>query len=492
MLLRIGVNIGEVVVDGDDIYGDGVNVAARLQAIAPAGGICLSGKVHDEIEGKVDASFKDVGAQEVKNIARPVQVWCWAGLYGGTVVGRATSAGSPRKLSVAVLPFDNMSDDPAQEYFADGIAEDIITELSKCDWLDVTARNSTFAYKGKAVDISSISRDLGVRYVLEGSVRRAGGRVRITAQLIHAESGNHVWAERYDRSLGDIFAVQDEITDAVVTLVDSELRNAETSWVRRKAPENLDAWENYHRGIAHLYNLTQREIFACRPFFAKAIAQAPDFAPPYAGMAECHYMEVVLTHADDPAAVLQRAFEYGQRAVALDHNNAYAHYALGRVRAARGEYELAVAELETALSLNKNYAMAYAGLAANFIWAGRASEAIGLLERAEEISPRDVITGGNYVMRATAYNRMGDHAKAERFARLAVAKWQDAVWPHVNLAESLLLLDRKADAIAALDEAYKVQPRLSLAMIRRSLPAFHSPYIEAAIENMRTLGVPEA
>src|SRR5471032_1681565 len=247
--LRVGLNLGDVIVEeGGDVYGEGVNVAARLEALCDPGGILISGKIHDEVEGKIDASFEDRGAQQVKNISRTVQ------MYAVRPAGAAEMAMSlplPDKPSIAVLPFQNMSGDPDQEYFADGMVEDIITALSRFKSLFVIARNSSFAYKGKTVDIKQVGRELGVRYVLEGSVRKAGNRVRITAQLIDAISGAPVWAERYDRDLTDIFAVQDEITASVAGVIEPALAEAEQQRVLRKLPERLDAWEAYQRGLWH-------------------------------------------------------------------------------------------------------------------------------------------------------------------------------------------------------------------------------------------------
>ena len=237
MLVRIGINIGEVIVDGDDIYGDGVNVAARLQELAEPGGVCISGKVYEEVEGKHDERFEDAGAHEVKNIARPISVWRWAPGAAESVsaaIGSSQVLPLPDKPSIAVLPFENMSGDPEQGYFADGMAEDIITALSHFRWIFVIARNSSFTYKGRAVDVRTVGRELGARYVLEGSVRKGGNRLRINAQLIETETGNHLWAERYDGVLEDVFDLQDRITEGVAGAIEPSLRQAEVERARRK------------------------------------------------------------------------------------------------------------------------------------------------------------------------------------------------------------------------------------------------------------------
>ena len=268
MLVRIGINIGEVIVDGDDIYGDGVNVAARLQELAEPGGVTISANVQEQVEGKHDERFEDAGAHEVKGIARPIHVWRWP------AAGAAQAPlALPEKPSIAILPFDNMSSDPEQVFFAEGIAEDIITELSKFHSLFVIARNSSFSFKGQALEVKEIGRRLGVRYIVEGSVRRAGNRVRITAQLIDAVSDTHLWAERYDRDLEDIFAVQDEVTHAIVTTIEPHLADTERQRARRKPPDSLDAWASYQRGLWHLFQYTRDDI---RPIWRAGITHVYD------------------------------------------------------------------------------------------------------------------------------------------------------------------------------------------------------------------------
>src|SRR5437660_1683965 len=245
---RIGLNVGDIIIDDKDIYGDGVNIAARLEGLAAPGGICVSRVVRDQVRDKLDFSFEDMGEQQVKNIARPVRVHRVAmGFESRPIAPAISQPAISDRPSIGVLPFDNMSADPEQEYFVDGIVEDIITGLSRIKWLLVIARNSTFVYKGRAVDVKQAGRELGVRYVLEGSLRKAGNRVRITAQLIEAETGTHVWAERYDRPLGDIFELQDELTLNVVGAIEPNLRQAEIERARRKRPENLDAYDLYLR-----------------------------------------------------------------------------------------------------------------------------------------------------------------------------------------------------------------------------------------------------
>ena len=284
---RVGVNLGDIVIDGDDILGEGVNVAARLEGLAVPGGVCISDVVHQSVAGKIDIAFEDLGEQQVKNIKRPIRAY---GLHLdegniGPVSAGASAAATlalPDKPSIAVLPFDNMSGDPEQEYFADGITDDIITLLSTVPDLFVIARNSTFTYKGKAVKVQQMAEDLGVRYVLEGSVRKAGNRIRVSAQFIDAKTGNHIWADRFDRDLKDIFAVQDEITQGIVGALQSRLIVAEVDYLKRKPPQELDAWGNIVNAKFKLFAFRQTDIEAAEPFARRALEIDHNYAEGHA------------------------------------------------------------------------------------------------------------------------------------------------------------------------------------------------------------------
>ena len=289
---RMGINVGDIIKDGRDIFGDGVNVAARLEALAEPGGICVSRVVRDQVRDKLTFSFEDMGQQQVKNIARPVRDLPRGGRQSSrwlTDSCRGSMPSSPLALpdkpSVAVLPFTNMSGDPEQEFVADGIAEDVITALSRYPSLFVIARNSCFTYKGHSVDVKQVGRELGVRYVLEGSMRKAGNRIRVSAQLIEAGTGNHVWAERYDRDLADIFAVQDEITHALTIALTPAIADAELRRAIRKPPESLDAWAAYQRGLWHLSKADPEEDTIAQNFLRQAIHLDPHFAPGYSALA---------------------------------------------------------------------------------------------------------------------------------------------------------------------------------------------------------------
>ena len=351
---RMGINLGDIIKDGRDIYGDGVNVAARLEALAEPGGICVNRVVRDQVRDKLDFGFEDAGEQRVKNIARPLRVYH---VRPGQLADEEMSAAQPPlalpdKPSLAVLPFTNMSGDPEQEFVSDGIAEDVISALSHYPSLFVIARNSTFTYKGRAVDVKQVGRELGVRYVLEGGVRKAGNRIRVTAQLIEAETGNHVWANRYDRDLADIFAVQDEITHALTTALTPAIADAELRRAIRKPPESLDAWAAYQRGLWHLSKANSEDDTIAQNFFRQAIDLAPTFAPGYSALALAQlqaaavYQKLSLAEAQSSAEALAR------RAVSLDGADAEARSCLGWALQARGELDGALVEIERALAMS--------------------------------------------------------------------------------------------------------------------------------------------
>ena len=332
---RIGINVGDIISDSNDIYGDGVNVAARLEALADPGGIMVSRTVHDQVRDKLSFGFKDMGEQPVKNIARPIGVY-QVSLIENTApitvkdaeVAAKIEVSSADRPSIAVLPFANISGDPEQEYFADGISEDIITGLSKLRWFFVIARNSSFAYKGKAVDVKRVSRELGVRYVLEGSVRKGGNRVRITAQLIDASTGNHIWADRYDGDLTDVFALQDEITKKVVAAIEPKLLEAEGVRSQGRSPEDLDAWDMVMQTNSLLWRLTKTDIDAAIAMLGLATARYPDYAPAHSMLAFAllfRAISVGVAHSQDT----KEAVRLASRAAELDDNDPWAHLALG-------------------------------------------------------------------------------------------------------------------------------------------------------------------
>jgi adenylate cyclase len=394
IVLRVGINLGDIIVEDADIHGDGVNVAARLEAISEPGGICISATVRDHIGDRLDLAFDDLGEQALKNIARPVRAYrvlLATAERAPTIssVETTPTLALPDKPSIAVLPFANMSGDPEQEYFADGMVEEIITALSRIRWLFVIARNSSFTYKGQAVDVKQVGRELGVRYVLGGSIRKAGNRVRITAQLIDAISGTHLWADRYDRDLSDIFAVQDEITASVASIIEPALAEAEQQRVLRRPPERLDAWEAYQRGLWHFHRQGLEQNKIAQTFFRQAIVLDPNFAPGHYGYALALRQHFWLYSTRSSQEVLKTALEEARLAVSLDGKDAVAHAVLSGAAYTVGEWEAAIAEARTALALSPNSAYVIGTLGAALCHGGYPDEAIDQLRRAMRASPHD-------------------------------------------------------------------------------------------------------
>lgn len=367
--LRIGINLDDVMIDGDDVYGDGVNVAARLETLAPEGGICVSDMVYQNVQNKLDATFQDAGQQTLKNIARPVQVWRWELNDTPSPTGHSErQLALPDRPSLAILPFNNMSGDPDQEYFSDGITEDIITELSRFRELFVIARNSSFSYKGKSTKVQEIGRDLGVAYIVEGSVRKAGNRVRITVQLIEAESGNHIWAERYDRELKDIFDLQDEITQAIVALLPVRLQSARLEGVRQKPSENLSSYDCYLHG-RWLYDQSAGQDPKALEQLRKALEIDPDNAHAHAYIAQAHAYSIYTVNptGTDP---INAAMDSAERALAGGEGDHFIHATAGYVYILAEQHDLAERHSEKAVALNPNdifamlirgYVLAYLG-----------------------------------------------------------------------------------------------------------------------------------
>lgn len=386
IILRIGVNLGDVMIEGSDLYGDGINIAARLEAVADPAGICISAKVYEEVQNKLNFAFEDLGERQLKNIATAVRAYRvgWE-----THSDRLRSPSSPQpptlpdRASIAVLPFDNMSSDPEQAFFGHGLAEDLITDLSKVPGLLVIARNSSFAYQGRSVDVRSIARDLGVRYVIEGSVRRAATRVRINAQLIDASSGSHIWADRFDRDLAEIFVVQDEVVGKIVSALAGVLPAASPPPKRR--PTNLDAYDLFLRGRS-LAVVSLQATQEARTFFRKAIALDPEFAEPYAWLALSHHFGC--TWYGEPLEEHRTVARLAaQQAVSLDPNNADAHLVLGYLRAFVGEMTEGIAECEMGLRINPSHDIGWSMLGDLRVREGRAEEGIECAQNGFRLNP---------------------------------------------------------------------------------------------------------
>jgi TolB-like protein/class 3 adenylate cyclase/Tfp pilus assembly protein PilF len=387
IVLRIGVNLGDVLVEGGDLYGDGVNVAVRLQSLAEPGGILIAGPIYDQIRNKVHAEFDDLGTRTFKNLTHPVRVYSIGESAGGEDRSSESRRGEPLTIpsrpSIAVLPFTNMSSDPEQDYFADGLAEDLITDLSKVTGLFVIARNSSFIYKGKPVDIRSIAKDLGVRYVVEGSVRRASDRVRINAQLIDAKENAHLWADRFDRDLAEIFRLQDEVVQKIVTALSDVLAAAPAMISRRAA--NLEAYDLFVRGRALVAQLAEGNRRA-RPLLQRSIELDPGFAEAHAWLAMSHHFSWAYW-GEAKEHHLIPALTAAQRAVSLDAENAVAHAILGDVLIFDGRPDEGAAELAAALRLNPNHADAWAFLGELKAFQGSPTEGIADLRKALRLNP---------------------------------------------------------------------------------------------------------
>jgi len=489
---RLGLHQGDIIIDGDDIFGDGVNVAARLEGLAEPGGICMSGRVQEDARGKLDVAFEDAGEQQLKNIERPVRVYRVR--LGGAAASPRPALPLPGKPSIAVLPFQNMSGDPEQDYFADGIVEEIITALSRFRQLFVIARNSSFTYKGRAVDVKQVSRELGVRYVLEGGVRRAANRVRITAQLIDAATGAHLWADRFDGGLEDIFDLQDEVTTNVVGAIAPKLEQAEIDRAKRKPTENLDAYDYYLRGMASLYQFSSREaIDKALRFFYRAIELDADFASAYGTAAWCYTMIKSSSWTTDYGRETAETARLARRAVELGKDDAvalsYAGWALAYVVR---DLDAGGAFIDRALALNRNFLAAWHSSGWVRIWLGKPDEAIEHFAHAMRLSPLDPLMPEVQAGTAHAHLFAGRYDEACSWAGMALRELPDL---HVALrivAASNALGGRMEEAKDACMRLQQLSPALSVANLRDSLGPYRRPEDLARYEEgLRKAGLPE-
>jgi adenylate cyclase len=417
---RIGINLGDVIVENDDIYGDGVNVAARLESIADPGGITISGPVREQLGNRLDHTFEELGEQTLRNIEHPVRAYRVLFDKVSTAKKRAASTTATKstrshKPSVAVLPFVNMSGDPEQEYFSDGITEDIITDLSKVSGLTVVARNSSFTYKGKTVKAEQIGRELGVDFMVEGSVRKAGARVRVTGQLIHSKDATQIWADRFDRDLTDIFSIQDEITHAIVSQLKVKLLPQEAKSIEQDPTDNVEAYTYYLRGRDFLHRRSKHYCRIARQMFAKAVALDPNYARAYAGMADCDSFLYLNYRVDVPLDSLLATTE---KALSLDNTLPEAHASRGYALAAARRYPEANAEFEKAIALNPNLFEAYFGYARASFAEGQLEQAARLFERASQLRPDDY---QSVCLLIHIYRSLGRMADCKAAARHGIA-----------------------------------------------------------------------
>ena len=488
IVLRIGINLGDVMVEGRDLYGEGVIVAVRLEAMAEPGGICVSGSVHEQIANKLPLAFEDLGSCAVKNIARPIHVFRINAAVRPThaAIDSVTSA----KPAIAVLPFTNMSGDPEQQYFSDGIAEDIITELSRFHSLLVIARNSSFQYRDKAIDVKRVGRELGVQYAVEGSVRRAGAHIRITAQLVDATTGSHLWANRYDRDLEDIFAMQDEVTTAIVGIVVGQVQAAGIDRARRKRTDSFAAYDFFLRGLEHFNRAGSDDTVPAQHMFERAIEIDPNFAQGHALLAlillEVFLAEKWTSSQGNSMPALDHALQIAQRPVALDCNDAMCQFALAGAHLFRKSFDLAAHHFDLAMQLNPNDADIIAHRSLLEMFTGRPQQALQSLDLAMKLNP----TPPNW------YREIEGHAfYAQRRYEEAARAWGrgTARRPYVYrfLAACHAQMGCLDEAQTLVDQSLRLQPRFSLRVWATFEPFLHRGDLEHLLDGLRKAGLPE-
>jgi TolB-like protein/class 3 adenylate cyclase/Tfp pilus assembly protein PilF len=491
---RIGINLGDVLVEDGDIHGDGVNIAARLEGVAEPGGICLSGDAYRQARGKVEAEFEDLGEQRLKNVAEPVSIYRLAGeSAGGAVsVSSRNPLARPDKPSIAVLPFTNMSGDPDQEYFADGMVEEIITALTRIRWLFVVARDSSFSYKGQPVKLKQVSRELGVRYVLEGSVRKAGNRVRISGQLIDASTGAHLWADRFDGALEDVFDLQDQVTSSVVGAIAPRLERAEIERTRRKPTASLDAYDYYLRGMAAVHTWTREGNDEALTMFRRAIELDPDFAAAYGMAARCYSQRKAGGWVVDRESEAAETERLARRAAALGKDDALALATAGIALAyVVGDITNGNAFIDEALALNPN--LAWAWLFSSFVkvWIGEPEIAIECVNRAMQLSPQDFQHFNMQVGYALAHFAAGRYGEASSWAERAMRSHPNYTLAAGTFAASAALGGRLAEAEEAVTRMRQDQPQMSISDLANSFPLQRPEDRAKWAEGLRKAGLPD-
>ncbi len=493
MEFRIGINLGDVIEEEGRIYGDGVNIAARVESIAEAGGICISGTAYDQVVNKLGLDYEDLGEHQVKNIARPVRIFrvkSQNNLSKRLASEKSIDLSIPDKPSIAVLPFDNMSGDPEQEYFSDGITEDIITALSRSPWLFVIARNSSFIYRGEAVNVKRVSRELGVRYILEGSVRKAGNRVRISAQLIDGITGSHIWAEKYDGELQDIFDLQDQITQQVVASVQTQIFSNIGEKAERLEHPDVGTWDFMARGIKFFYELTDEGLKKAEKFFRSALASDPESSEAHFLLAVALIHQVLMGYASDTSARISEAFEIAKRAVVLDESQEYAHWALGIIQFYRGKRDLAIAELERAVELNPNCSVAY-GTLGDFLAVVNPDKSINYQQISIRANPRDSSNFFRFSGLASAHFAAGRYLEASQWARKSVQRKPSWRGGHAYLAASLAQLNLLEEAKEAVIDYVENFPNETISHLMKLWMAENSDFGKKLEEGLRKAGLPE-
>ncbi len=491
IVVRIGINLGDVIIEGDDIYGDGVNIAARLEPLAEPGGVCVSSIVNESVGNRIDVRFNDSGEINVKNIDRPIRIWKW---HPSTTPDLAKPAGKKPEpnvttASIAILPFTNMSGDPEQEYFSDGITEDIITDLSKIAGLTVIARNSSFTYKGRSVDIREVGKELGVRSVLEGSIRRASNRVRITAQLIDANNGAHLWADRYDRDLTDIFEVQDDVTRRIVDALKVKLSPAENMRLADSGTPNIEAYDCYLRGREVMaVNPKNRERFEqSTKFYMRALELDPTYSQAYAGLSMAYGLDYQNRWTDNPDLSLGLAKHNAEQAIEKNSKDPFARLVAAWTAILEKDLDRAKSEADTALSLNPNYSGAYLILGHIQTLSGRPLEAIPALERATRLDPAFRSTHLHFL--GMAYLLAGKYETAAALLRERILLMPGTDFSRVLLASALGHLGDGDEARCVWKELKEINPKYSFGEHYARQPFQRQEDVQGIVDGLAKVGL---
>jgi adenylate cyclase len=494
MLFRIGINLGDVIQEGERIYGDGVNIAARIESLAAGGGICISGTAFDHVEGKLGLKFEYLGKQSVKNIRKPVRVYQVEMATRVSGFGMGGELPFPDKPSIAVLPFVNMSGDPAQEYIGDGLSENIISALSISSKMFVIARNSTFSYKGKAVKVQQVAEEMGVQYVLEGSVQKSGDRLRVTAQLIDALSGHHLWSDRYDRKLIELFDLQDEITKKIVTSLQVKLTHGEAARWAERTTENFEAWSYFVKGRELYMKFGKEDNAKARELLEAATELDPDYAYAWGVLGGTHLMDAWSGWSESPINSMKLGRDYVQKSLELDGKSPVGHGLLGHLYLMKGEHEKAMAEHKKTLSFHPNHDMGHFDLGATMCFSGRFEESIELIEKAMRLSPYYpaiylYCLGINYVSLKRFEEAIETFTQLdERCQKGDLPTW----YAYRGLAECYWELGRKEEAREYLAKLLKANPKWSLESLKMDPFPFKDPaLVQPRIEIFRELGAPE-
>jgi len=496
MEFRIGVNLGDVIEEGERIYGDGVNIAARIESLAEGGGICISGTVYEHIENKLPLKYDYLGEHAVKNITKPVRVYSVLMEYHSLPLRVEVASTNrmdfplPEKPSIAVLPFDNLSGDSDQEYLADGMTENIITVLSNVPAMFVIARNSTFTYKGKAVKVQRVAEDLGVQYVLEGSVQKAGSRVRVTAQLIDAIKGHHLWADRYDRDLQDVFALQDEITLKILTALQVKLTHGQEAQMN-ESTDNLEAWRHFVRAISFFERFTKEDNAKAQELFERAVELDSKYAAAWTMFGWTHWIDASYGFSQSRKESFKQAVKLAQKALELDNANPDVHSLLGGIHLFQGQHEQAISEGKKAIALRPNDACNLALLAQTLSYSGRSDEAIGLMERAMRLNPyypewylgilgQSYRVAGRYEQAIATYNEL-----LERRQKTGGTTLQS----HLGLTLTYMKIGREDDARDHSAELLRIDPSFSMEWVRQATFFKDQELLEEDLAALRKAGL---